>query len=54
VPFYLLHPRLAKLELAQMLGVEGGDEATCLQILRHEAGDAIDALSRVLHAATLQ
>ena len=42
VPFYLLHPRLAKLELTQMLEVEGGDEATCLKILRHEAGHAID------------
>jgi hypothetical protein len=26
IPFYLAHPRLAKLELAQMLEVEGGDE----------------------------
>src|SRR5262245_29167652 len=25
VPFYLAHPRLAKLELAQMLEVEGGE-----------------------------
>ena len=42
VPFYLTHPRLTKLELAQMLEVEGGDEETCLKILRHEAGHAID------------
>jgi hypothetical protein len=42
VPFYLAHPRLARLELAQMLEVEGGDEDTCLKILRHEAGHAID------------
>jgi hypothetical protein len=42
VPFYLAHPRLEKLERAQMLEVEGGDEATCLKILRHEAGHAID------------
>jgi hypothetical protein len=42
IPFYLAHPRLEKLELAQMLEVEGGDEATCLKILRHEAGHAID------------
>ena len=42
VPFYLLHPRLAKLELSQMLEVEGGDEDTCLKILRHEAGHVID------------
>jgi putative zinc-binding metallo-peptidase len=42
VPFYLAHPRLAKLELTQMLEVEGADEKTCLKILRHEAGHAID------------
>ena len=42
VPFYLAHSRLAKLELAQMLEIEGGDEKTCLKILRHEAGHAID------------
>jgi hypothetical protein len=42
IPFYLAHPRLAKLELAQMLEVEGGGEETCLRILRHEAGHAID------------
>ena len=42
VPFYLAHPRLAKLELAQMLEVEGGDREACLKILRHEAGHVID------------
>jgi hypothetical protein len=42
VPFYLLHPRLSRLELSQMLEVEGGSEATCLKILRHEAGHALD------------
>src|SRR5262245_17798077 len=42
IPFYLAHPRLAKLELAQMLEVEGGDPASCLRILRHEIGHAID------------
>jgi hypothetical protein len=42
IPFYLAHPRLARLELAQMLEVEGGDPESCLMILRHEAGHAID------------
>jgi hypothetical protein len=42
VPFYLAHPRLEKLELAQMLEVEGGDAESCLKILRHEAGHATD------------
>jgi hypothetical protein len=42
IPFYLAHPRLAKLELSQMLEVEGGDAESCVKILRHEAGHAID------------
>jgi hypothetical protein len=42
IPFYLAHPRLAKLELTQMLEVEGGDPDSCLRILRHEVGHAID------------
>src|ERR1700730_15584748 len=42
IPFYLAHARLAKLELAQMLEVEGGSPETCLKILRHEVGHAID------------
>ena len=42
IPFYLAHPRLAKLELTQMLEVEGGDPVSCLRILRHEVGHAID------------
>jgi hypothetical protein len=42
IPFYLAHPRLVKLELAQMLEVEGGDPDWCMSILRHEAGHAID------------
>ena len=42
VPFYLAHPRLEKLERAQMLDVEGGDHDWCLRILRHEAGHVVD------------
>jgi hypothetical protein len=42
IPFYLAHPRLARLELTQMLEIEGGDPALFLKILRHEAGHAID------------
>jgi hypothetical protein len=52
VPFYLAHPRLAKLELAQMLEVEGGDEETCLKILRHEAGHAVDNAYRLRRRPT--
>jgi hypothetical protein len=47
IPFYLAHPRLARLELAQMLEVEGGDPESCLRILRHEAGHAIDNAYRL-------
>ena len=42
IPFYLAHPRLMRLERAQMLEVEGGTPEWCLKILRHEAGHAFD------------
>jgi hypothetical protein len=42
IPFYLAHPRLMKLEEAQMLEVEGGTPKWCMKILRHEAGHALD------------
>jgi hypothetical protein len=42
IPFYLAHPRLARLEEAQMLEVEGGTHEWCMRILRHEVGHAID------------
>jgi hypothetical protein len=42
IPFYLAHPRLARLERRQLLEVEGGTEDWCLRILRHETGHAID------------
>ncbi len=47
VPFYLAHPRLARLELRQMLEVEGGTQEWCLKILRHEAGHAIENAFRL-------
>ncbi len=42
IPFYLAHPRLARLENSQMLEVEGGTREWCLRILRHETGHAIE------------
>jgi hypothetical protein len=42
IPFYLAHPRLARLEQNQMLEVEGGTLEWCLRILRHETGHAIE------------
>jgi len=47
IPFYLAHPRLAKLEEAQMLEVEGGEHEWCMRILRHEAGHALDTAFRL-------
>ena len=52
IPFYLAHPRLAKLELAQMLEVEGADVESCLKILRHEAGHAVDNAYRLRQRRT--
>jgi hypothetical protein len=42
IPFYLAHPRLMRLERAQMLEVEGAAEAECRRIFRHEAGHCLD------------
>lgn len=42
IPFYLAHPRLARLEKKQMLEVEGGTHNWCMKILRHEVGHAIE------------
>lgn len=47
VPFYLAHPRLERLEEAQMLEVEGGEHQWCMRILRHEVGHAIDNAYRL-------
>jgi hypothetical protein len=48
IPFYLVHPRLARLERRMMLEVEGGTREECLRILRHECGHALQ------HAYELQ
>jgi hypothetical protein len=47
IPFYLAHPRLMRLEEKQMLQVEGGTASSCIKILRHEAGHAIDNAYRL-------
>jgi hypothetical protein len=47
IPFYLAHPRLMKLERKQVFEVEGGTRAWCMQILRHEAGHALDTAYRI-------
>src|SRR5689334_22695431 len=47
IPFYLAHPRLERLEEAQMFEVEGGEYEWSMRILRHEAGHAIDNAYRL-------
>ena len=47
IPFYLAHPRLKKLERSQMLEVEGGTQAACIRLLRHEAGHAVQNAFRL-------
>lgn len=47
IPFYLAHPRLRRLERSQMLEVEGGTLRSCLRLMRHETGHAIDNAYRL-------
>lgn len=47
VPFYLAHPRLVRLERKMTGEVEGGNPSWMMQILRHEAGHALDSAYRL-------
>jgi len=47
VPFYLVHPRLVRLERRQILDVEGGNVRDCQRILRHEAGHVVQNAYRL-------
>jgi hypothetical protein len=47
IPFYLAHPRLMRLERAQMHSVEGGTRTSCMAIMRHEAAHAIQHAHRL-------
>lgn len=42
IPFYLLHPRLIRLERKMMLEAEGASLDEALSIVRHETGHAVD------------
>ena len=42
IPFYLAHPRLKRLEEKMMMEVEGGTEAWCMRLLRHEMGHVLN------------
>lgn len=48
LPFYLAHPRLIRLERKMMYEVEGNSIGTCLKLIRHELGHAVQ------HAYQLQ
>jgi hypothetical protein len=41
IPFYLVHPRLVRLERSMMHEAEGASKTECMRILRHEAGHAV-------------
>jgi len=47
VPFFLAHRRLKQLEHRLMFEVEGGTTRSCMKLLRHEAGHAIDSAWRL-------
>ncbi|MBM4196407.1 MAG: hypothetical protein FJ197_04800 [Gammaproteobacteria bacterium] len=47
IPFYMAHPRLARLERRMMHEVEGGNSRWLARILRHEAGHALDNAYRL-------
>jgi hypothetical protein len=42
IPFYLAHPRLKQIEKKMMYEVEGGTEESCMKLLRHECGHALN------------
>ncbi|HEX2493032.1 MAG TPA: putative zinc-binding metallopeptidase [Steroidobacter sp.] len=47
VPFYMVHPRLMRLERRFMNEVEGGNASWLTRILRHELGHALDNAYRL-------
>ena len=47
IPFFLAHPRLARLERKHMLEVEGGTRNWCMRLLRHEVAHALDNAYRL-------
>ena len=41
IPFYLVHPKLRRLEKEFILEVEGGNKSWCMKLLRHETAHAL-------------
>ena len=54
IPFYLVHPRLVRLERSMMQEAEGASKTECMQILRHEAGHAVQHGYRLHRRSTYQ
>jgi hypothetical protein len=54
IPFYLVHPRLIRLERSMVLEAEGSSRVECMRILRHEAGHAIQHGYRLHRRPTYQ
>jgi hypothetical protein len=42
IPFCLAHPRLKQIEQKMMFEVEGGTDESCMKLLRHECGHALN------------
>jgi len=42
IPFCLAHPRLKQIEQKMLYEVEGGTEESCMKLLRHECGHALN------------
>jgi len=42
IPFCLAHPRLKHIEQKMLYEVEGGTEGSCMRLLRHECGHALN------------
>lgn len=49
MPFYLAHPRLARIEHRWMFETEGGNHSWCMKLLRHETGHTLDHAYRLHH-----
>jgi hypothetical protein len=47
IPFFLAHPRLARLEHTMMYEIEGGASDWCMRLLRHECAHALDNAYRL-------
>jgi hypothetical protein len=47
IPFCLAHPRLKQIEKKMMYEVEGGTEESCMKLLRHECGHALNYAYRL-------